>query len=218
MDEGQDIIRPLYLYSFDLLLKGGLEKGRWVIFYDEKQNIFNPEYKDGMEIVESYFSTKFKLFVNCRNTVQIGTYCAKTSGVEIREYLQENGEEVQCVFYSDISDFKKKIKDILKFLRSEKIIPSDVVFLAPKKYANSILGEAGVEVNELGDNYDQQSPLPKFATIQGFKGLDSKIVILVDVDNIHKRNFSKFFYIAGTRARTLLYVVGSNEFWNGNTV
>lgn len=213
MDEGQDIIRPLYLYSLDLLLKGGLEKGRWVIFYDEKQNIYNPEYNDGMEIVESYFNTKFKLFVNCRNTIQIGTYCAKTSGVEMKEYLQENGEEVQCISYSDMQDFKKKIKDIMKFLRSEKIEPTDVVFLAPKKYENSILCEAGIVVNELGDNYESHSTLPKFATIQGFKGLDSKIVIMVDVENIHKRNFSIFFYIAGTRARTLLYVVGSEHFW-----
>lgn len=218
MDEGQDIIKPVYLYSLDLLLKGGLEKGRWVIFYDEKQNIYNPEYKDGMEIIESYFHTKFKLFINCRNTVQIGTYCAKTSGVEISEYLQENGEEVQCISYSDTQDFKKKMKDLMKYLRSEKIVPSDVAFLAPKKYANSILQEADVEVNELGDHYDSQSTLPKFATIQGFKGLDSKIVILVDVDKIHERNFSKFFYIAGTRARTLLYVVGSDEFWQGKTV
>ncbi len=213
MDEGQDIMKPLYLYSLDLLLKGGLEKGRWVIFYDEKQNIYNSEYQDGMEIIESYFNTKFKLFVNCRNTVQIGTYCAKTSGVEISDYLQENGEEVQCISYSDMQDFKKKIKEITKFLRGEKIEPVDIVFLAPKKYENSILHEAGIEVNELGDNYEQHSMLPKFATIQGFKGLDSKIVILVDVDNIHKQNFSKFFYIAGTRARTLLYVVGSDDFW-----
>lgn len=218
MDEGQDIIKPVYLYSLDLLLKGGLEKGRWVIFYDEKQNIYNPEYKDGKEIIESYFHTKFKLFVNCRNTVQIGTYCAKTSGVEISEYLQENGEEVQCISYSDMQDFKKKMIDIMKFLRNEKIVPSDVAFLAPKKYANSILCEADIEVNELGEQYDPQSVSPKFATIQGFKGLDSKIVILVDVDKILEKNFSKFFYIAGTRARTLLYVVGSDEFWKGKNV
>ena len=81
MDEGQDIIKPSYLYSLDILLKGGLEKGNWVIFYDEKQNIYNPEYSDGMEIVKSFTHTSFKLFINCRNTVQIGTYCAKTSGV-----------------------------------------------------------------------------------------------------------------------------------------
>ena len=166
-----------------------------------------------MEILESYNNTKFKLFVNCRNTVQIGTYSSKTSGVEITDFLQENGEEVQKVAYTDEADFKKKIKDIMKNLRAEKVDLSDVAFLAPKKYSNSILSAAGISVNELGDNYDSKSLLPKFATIQGFKGLDAKIVVLVDVDNILDRNWSRLMYIAGTRARTLLYVVGSEDFW-----
>ena len=94
MDEGQDILKPLYLYSLDCLLKGGLDKGRWVVFYDEKQNIYNPEYQEGMDMLQSYFHTKFKLFVNCRNTVQIGTYSSKASGVAFAEFIRENGEEV----------------------------------------------------------------------------------------------------------------------------
>lgn len=214
MDEGQDIIKPVYLYTLDSLLRNGLEKGNWAIFYDEKQNIYNPEYSDGMEIIEGYACTKFKLFVNCRNTVQIGTYSSKTSGVEISEFLHENGEEVQKISYEDKSSFKQKIMDILKNLRAEKVDLSDVVFLAPKKYSNSILAEVGIEVNELGDHFDYNSTLPKYATIQGFKGLDAKIVILVDVDNIQDKNFSRFMYIAGTRARTLLYVVASEGFWS----
>lgn len=177
MDEGQDIIKPIYLYSLDALLKDGLEKGDWAIFYDEKQNIYNPEYSDGMEIIDSYSCTRFKLFVNCRNTVQIGTYSSKTSGVEINEFLHENGEEVQKVLYSDEADFKQKIKEILKNLRAEKVDLTDVMFLAPKRYDNSILDRIGIEVNELGDNFDYDSPLPRYATIQGFKGLDAKIVI-----------------------------------------
>ena len=52
-----------------------------------------------------------------------------------------------------------------------------------------------------------------FATIQGFKGLDSKVVVLVDVDEILENNFSKYIYISATRARTLLYIIGTNDFW-----
>lgn len=218
MDEGQDIIKPVYLYSLDVLLKNGLEKGKWAIFYDEKQNIYNPEYADGMDIIESYSCTRFKLFVNCRNTVQIGTYSSKMSGVEINEFLHENGEEVQKIAYTDLADFKQQIKNIVKELRSEKIDPADVVFLAPKKYSNSILHEIGFEVNELGNQFDIGSLLPRYSTIQGFKGLDAKIVILVDVDNISDKNFAKFMYIAGTRARTLLYVVASENFWREHDV
>ena len=102
------------MYCLDALLKGGFEKGKWVIFYDEKQNIYNPEYSDGMEIVESYNCTKFQLFVNCRNTVQIGTYSSKVSGVEIKEFLQANGEEVQKISFEDENDFKLQIKEIIK--------------------------------------------------------------------------------------------------------
>ncbi|MDC7289033.1 NERD domain-containing protein/DEAD/DEAH box helicase [Blautia schinkii] len=218
MDEGQDIIKPVYLYSLDVLLKNGLEKGEWAIFYDEKQNIYNPEYADGMEIIESYACTKFKLFMNCRNTVQIGTYSSKASGVEIREFLHENGEEVQKISYTDLADFKKKIKEILKYLRGEKIDLADVTFLGPKKYANSLLKQAGYVVNELGYDFDADSQLPGYSTIQGYKGLDSKIVILINTDDISNKNFSKFMYIAGTRARTLLYVVASEDFWKKHNI
>ncbi|MCI6653821.1 MAG: NERD domain-containing protein [Clostridium sp.] len=213
MDEGQDILKPLYLYSLDTLLRGGFANGDWAVFYDEKQNIYNPDYNDGMEILRGYNCTEFKLFVNCRNTVQIGTYSSKISGIDLGEFIRENGEEVQNISYEDDDDFKKKITGILKNLRKEKVDIRDVVFLAPKKYKNSKVAQAGIEVNEIGDNFDSSKELPVYATIQGFKGLDSKIVILTDVEYIRKENLSSFLYIAGTRARTLLYIVTTKGFF-----
>ena len=213
MDEGQDILKPLYLYSLDTLLRGGFANGDWAVFYDEKQNIYNPDYNDGMEILHGYNCTEFKLFVNCRNTVQIGTYSSKISGIDLGEFIRENGEEVQNISYEDDDDFKKKITGILKNLCKEKVDIRDVVFLAPKKYKNSKVALAGIEVNEIGDNFDSSKELPVYATIQGFKGLDSKIVILTDVEYIRKENLSSFLYIAGTRARTLLYIVTPKGFF-----
>lgn len=55
---------------------------------------------------------------------------------------------------------------------------------------------------------------PEYATSQSLKGLDSKIVILFGMENVQDDIFSKYIYIAGTRARTLLYIVGSEKFWN----
>jgi ATP:corrinoid adenosyltransferase len=218
IDEGQDILKPEYLYSLDLLLKGGLENGEWAVFYDEKQNIYNPDYQDGMEILQSYQSTKFRLFVNCRNTVQIGTYSSRASGVEMPEFIRENGEEVQTLSYVGEEDFKNKVREILKSLRAERVDLRDVVFLSPKKYAGSLLSQAGIQVNELAEDYDPTVNLPKYATIQGFKGLDAKIVILVDIKHIREESYSKFMYIAATRARTLLYIVGSEEFWSRHKI
>lgn len=250
MDEGQDIVRPAYLYPLDILLKNGFEKGDWAIFYDEKQNIYNPEYADGMQFIEAYSVTKFKLYVNCRNTVQIGTYSSEVSGIEMKEFLKENGEEVRKISFSvetdsgdtDVSKtdlslskmdtsepmkegnhvagktevgagFKQQIKRIMNELRAEKIALSDITFLSHKKYQKSLLSKIGIEVNDVSDSKEISADLPNFSTIHGFKGLDSKIIILVDVDEIPKSFFSKFLYIAGTRARTLLYIVASDRYW-----
>lgn len=215
MDEGQDLMRPSYLYPIDLMLRGGFENGHWTVFYDKDQNIYNPEYQDGLDLLLSYNSTKFKLFVNCRNTVQIGIYCEKISGIEISEYIGSNGEEVQQIKYSDKADFKRQINKILQDLRIEKVDMRDVTFLSPKKYRNSMLSEVIIKVNEVSDDFDPQLNLPRYATIQGYKGLDSKIIILIDVEKIIESNFHRYTYIAGTRARTLLYIVADEKWWWG---
>lgn len=218
MDEGQDILKPLYLYSLDCLLKGGLDHGKWAVFYDEKQNIYNPEYQDGMDILRSYSHTKFRLFVNCRNTVQIGTYSAKASGVTFAEFMRENGEEVGKISYEDEKDFGGKIKEIMKTLREGKVSPGDITFLSPKKYKNSKLATLKLAVNELRDDFKPDPSVPVFATIQGFKGLDAKVVILCDVEALRRETFSQYIYLAGTRARTLLYIVGTKDFWEEHQV
>ena len=218
MDEGQDILKPLYLYSLDCLLKGGLNLGRWAVFYDEKQNIYNPEYQEGMDILCSYPHTKFRLFVNCRNTVQIGTYSAKASGVTFAEFMRENGEEVGKVSYQDEKEFSAKIREILKTLREGKVSAGDITFLSPKRYQNSKLAAMKTKVNELNDNFQPDPAVPVYATIQGFKGLDAKVVILCDVEALRNETFSQYIYLAGTRARTLLYIVGSTEFWEKHQV
>lgn len=212
MDEGQDIIRPSYIYVLDLLLKGGFEKGRWAIFYDEKQNIYNSEYQEGAELLSSFPHTKFQLFINCRNTVQIGTYASEASGVDLKEFIRENGEEVNKRSYSDENDYITKIKQVLKELRKENIPMTDITFLAPRKYTNTALYRGGIKVEEIGVDIRGEN-LPKFSTIQGYKGLDSKIIILCELDSIYDKEYSKYIYISVTRARTLLYVLASEEFW-----
>ena len=43
-----------------------------------------------------------------------------------------------------------------------------------------------------------------FSTIQGFKGLENKVIILVDIENFHDK---KLMYVGLSRARTCLYVL-----------
>ncbi len=214
MDEGQDIANQVYLYSLDYLLKGGFKAGKWVFFYDEKQNLYNPEYDEGMEFLYEYDPSRFKLSTNCRNTVQIGTYSFDAIGLEDKVFIKENGEEIVKVKYSDLDDAKAKFKDIIKNLKKENIKEQEILFLSPKRYENSILCTMELEVNKDVNDISCNN-LPKFSTIHGFKGLDSKVVIMCDLEKIKEEDKSTLLYIGASRARTLLYLVGKDEFREG---
>ena len=205
MDEGQDVVSPNYLCALDPLLKGGLEHGKWVLFYDKNQNIYNPEYQSGLERLLQYNSTKFQLFTNCRNTAQIADYCEKESGIKLCECIVDNGEKVREIGFKNDEDFKIRVSKIINELETGGVKFSDITFLSPKRYQNSILARVGVSVSE--SVFSESSVSPCFSTIQSFKGLDSKVVVLCDLELIPEENYSKFIYIAASRARTLLYVM-----------
>lgn len=214
MDEGQDIVKPNYLYALDYLLRGGLTQGRWAVFYDEMQNIYNPEFAEGMDLLETVPNTKFKLFINCRNTVQIGTFNSKISNIELSDFLKENGEDVQLISYHGDKDYPEKILQIVKELRKENVPMEDVVFLSPKRLLHSKLSELDVkqfEVRELSGMEEIKKDIPVYATIPGFKGLDSKVVILIDLEQVSAERFQKYLYIGCSRARSLLYVIAEES-------
>ena len=76
--------------------------------------------------------------------------------------------------------------------------------------------ESGIAIDELKEGGIRRKNVPQFATIQGFKGLDAKIVIMVDVERIRDEAYAQYMYIATTRARALLYIIVSDEFWRSH--
>lgn len=84
--------------------------------------------------------------MNCRNTIQIGTYSAKASGVELGTFLKESGEEVRKITYTNEEDLGKKIKDIVKELKKEQVQMSDIAFLSPNRYEYCLLSQVDVAV------------------------------------------------------------------------
>lgn len=210
MDEGQDIMNPEYFDALDHVLKGGLEKGCWAVFYDENQNIFNSSFNEGLKRLSDCQCARYKLNENCRNTVQIGQYCEKASGMKINVKLCENGEEVREIEYAGDNDFKAKTLKILDDLENGGVDIREVVFLSPKRYEHSILDRVKIKVAAT-----EEDRLPRYSTIQSFKGLDAKVVLFCDTDQIQEDIYSKLIYIAATRARTLLYVFGNKEFFEG---
>lgn len=118
----------------------------------------------------------------------------------ISQKLNDEAEAEEQQYNLLVMDEGWILKEIMKDLREGKVSAGDITFLSPKKYKNSKLAASKIAVNELKDDFLPDPNVPVYATIQGFKGLDAKVVILCDVEALRSENFSQYIYLAGTRA------------------
>ena len=113
------------------------------------------------------------------------------------------GPVVEYQKYSSKPEQKKKLAMLLKDIEEKQHVDrTDVVILSPKKREASVINGF--------DDYsivDYSLPLTndfKFSTIHGFKGLESQVVIMTDIDSFKDE---RLMYVAISRAKTKLYIL-----------
>lgn len=220
MDEAQDLIKPAVLQMLDAWLKGGLAKGRWAFFGDfHRQAIFgtggpvNP-HEALASICTSY--ARATLRQNCRNTRRIGEETALLSGFESPPYRmgQIDGAPVDYLNYDDPNSQRAALERVLSQMASEADIkPADVVILSRYRLEQSaaagLTNTIGFCIRPADDPAPAKTRKPtfRFATAQAFKGMESKIVVLCDVNHIESEEDRSLLYVAMSRARSLLTVL-----------
>ena len=210
VDEFQDICKKTYLDFLNALLKGGLSDGRFSFYGDfSHQAIYDKEVSMNLLDDYAFFSIK-KLSINCRNTKYIGNEMINISGFNDRSYrLKITGEPVDYIVYKDSEDEKKKFAECIKSIRANKELAKDILILSPRQRAKSIVGLVDPNSMFFPDyGGETKGSMALFSTVHAFKGLDSKIVVLVDVTDYSN---SQLMYVALSRARSKLYVFESKD-------
>src|SRR5262249_30250258 len=93
------------------------------------------------------------------------------------------------------------------------IAADDVVILSRHRFEQSAAGKPGdastfrIRSIEQPGPKDSRKPTFHFATAQAFKGMESKVVVLCDVDRIGTEEDRSLLYVAMSRARSLLTVL-----------
>lgn len=206
IDEFQDICIPGYLAFLDGVLKGGLSEGSFVFFGDfSGQAIYNRQASlSHLKERVPYYTVK-RLSVNCRNTKFIGREVVAVTGYNEQKYLLTvSGEPVDYIEWNDADEEKHKLRDLLHTLKKQGIGNESIVVLSQYKRVNSVVGlldPFGYLVGDYGEK--DEDVCAYFSTIYSFKGLESKIVILVDTGSYDD---VKLMYTALSRARSKLYV------------
>lgn len=216
MDEGQDLLHPHILDVLNVWLRNGLGAGRWAIFGDfQHQAIFGSRKGDQLKKTLNQVaphSAKGRLTFNCRNTRNIGQETALLSGFSAPPYRmgQVLGLPVDYQYYTSQHEQAALLAAQVRRLLADGVRADDIVVLSPVRLRNSGLatfdGGGTFRLVDVQDPAPSRSRLPtiRYATVQAFKGLESPVVILCDVEQVGDGEPQSLLYVAMSRARSHL--------------
>jgi hypothetical protein len=217
VDEGQDILNMDTLEQLDGCLQGGLENGRWCFFHDSNNQsglcgLYEP---DAYAYLESICPVRIPLKKNCRNSVPILKRIQSDLRADMGDPGVGDGPAVREVQALDpdraVQSLEKELGDLIDV---EGFNPGDIVILSPFPFAESWVASVRGNVRDSISILDDASPRNMnrhtigFAQIQNFKGLESEVVVLVDMPRPgHSDAMRSLHYVGMSRARALLSMI-----------
>ena len=210
VDEGQDFTED-WAFCANLIVK---DNGSLYVFYDESQNIFKRNFGEKFFIDEPPFVLRY----NIRNTANIYRHAQEQTSLGLDTIANQiEGVEPDCRKFTRKAQAVAFIDSVInKLVNREGVAPQKIVILSNRKKENSILSETVIVG---GHNLSSERVLPDidsiaYRTIQGFKGLESDVVIYINhtYKNEPKTDSVRAtLYTAQTRARFYLYVLDFEE-------
>jgi hypothetical protein len=215
IDEAQDILNLEYLTALGRMLRGGLERGKWRIFYDtfNQGPIFGETDPDVLDLLTEYGQGNAKLHINCRNTNQIVMQTKMLTGADLGNKSTGPGPAVTIKTFRDETEAVSLLQAHLEELWNKQVPPSDITILSPRPYNQS-------SAYRLPDLWRKRiTPLDAlislkfptngltFSTIAWFKGLENRHIAVIDIDDLDSTPAARaMLYVGMSRARAVLWI------------
>lgn len=216
--EGHEIINAQEnMELLGKLLKGGFSKGRWSLFADKN-------YLEGSAISGSLdFNGYANLLLlnpvmiplkrNCRNTTSIIQQIQQNIGYETGETGSGYGPDVKVLRCDNGPEYL--LAEELKRLASIESVPlRDITILSPvgfkKSCASRLNAYSRRNIHVLDEHSVEKIHMENkicYATIENFKSLENKCIILIDICCSDFKNRSELLYMGMSRATALLSVI-----------
>jgi hypothetical protein len=179
-------------------------------FYDPGQRIFGQD----THWVPPFPGEPFLLTDNLRNSRAIGEWAARRGQTERPEcYRVNEGPRPEVIETPAGEDMAPTLKRLLReCLFTHRLVPEQIVVLSPYRHDNP----RSTWVKALdGTAWSPELSTPqtgclRVGTLQGFKGLESDVVILIGIDE-HAATQRRWLYVGATRARMMLFVVRASD-------
>lgn len=208
LDEAQDVLaRPWLWECLSHFLLGGRESGSFCLFGDFDHQVLT-ERKQMEHSLEVLDSTKrpvrWKLSENCRNYRIVGDTAVKLAGLDASVYsgyLRTGGglRNYNICFYETEQQQLEQLAVWLKEYKAEHYRPSEITLLSfrtDQASAAARLAENGYKLRPAWQSGDGMA----YASVQAFKGMENKVIILTDV-TLGANDFHRdLFYTGMTRS------------------
>jgi hypothetical protein len=203
VDEGQDFCDThLNLLATIAQIQGGV----FYVFYDKYQLVHRRELPDWVCNAEC----RLVLKRNCRNTIRIATTAARPIDVDpVLWELSPDGNTPDFYIMSDVESLIKKLGELIAKYVDAQIPLDQITILTAKTEEKSVLADID-KVGKWQRANKRDSPgTVFFTTARKFKGLESAVIIMIDVDaaTFETPEARNLFYVGASRARHFLDVV-----------
>ena len=113
-------------------------------------------------------------------------------------------------YWRTADDLHRSLDEVVSNLVQEGISIENVVVLSPRRLENSALARVdNISGYPVTDRLWEcgEAPSLQFATVHAFKGMESQVVIVVDIDALKGVEPESNLYVAMSRARSLLILM-----------
>ena len=229
VDEAQDV-QPFWWVALEELLTSR-ENGRLYVFFDRSQGVFG-----GGEGAHSFTpeetlpvpSNFIQLARNYRNTAQISNFARefRRGGVSISR-SERMGYQPVVIGYKTSDEAYQKLNELVtRLIEDHGLHEHEIVILsarAPEARESVLLGReriGGLRIARITGERVRAGRLAVegeigVATIASFKGLEAKVVIVVNMAEykmpLENPIMGSLAYVACTRAKHMLYVLSKED-------
>jgi superfamily I DNA and RNA helicase len=204
IDEGQDFEDAMWIPVPDLLKDP--ENGILYIFFDDNQRLYTQISNIPMD------TQPFYLTDNCRNTQRIHTTMTPYAVTDDEIYCDgPQGRDVEIIPVTDKQSAQKELQSVLhRLVQKENIRPEDIIVLTPLSDRTS-MWKSDLILGNFALTWDMQTEMNmaiRVCTIYSFKGLESAVIILTELDKLRSDIASQLLYVGLSRARHHAVVLG----------
>lgn len=198
VDEGQDFSDEWWVPLQALLTDP--DKGIWYIFYDDEQRLYTEQVHMPFE------ATPYRLTNNLRTTCRIHDRISQFYDMPVSCLGPEGRPVTVAATKNPEQELRNRLHNLINV---EKLPSSSVVILTPASQQRSSMHE-GKRLGNLtltwSDNPGRQEV--RVSTIHGFKGLESPVVIVTEMDAANPSQPEDRLKLVGwSRARNELIII-----------